>query len=78
MSYGYITKLSENVERQHIRYNNRYRTAIAADIYTPKNLEEDRLLPAIVIRAPYGKHKGTGSSNLCKYVCSIRFCYPCI
>ena len=34
MSYGYITKLSENVERQHVRYNNRYGTAIAADIYT--------------------------------------------
>ena len=57
MSYGYITKLSENVERQHIRYNNRYGTAIAADIYTPKNLEEDRLLPAIVIGAPYGSTK---------------------
>ena len=57
MSYGYITKLSENVERQHIRYNNRYGTAIAADIYTPKNLEEDKLLPAIVIGAPYGSTK---------------------
>ena len=44
MSYGYITKLSENVNRQHVRYNNRYGTAIAADIYTPKNLEEDKLL----------------------------------
>ena len=57
MSYGYITKLSENVERQHIRYNNRYGTAIAADIYTPKNLEEDKLLPAIVIGTPYGSTK---------------------
>ena len=44
MSYGYITKLSENVNRQHVRYNNRYGTATAADIYTPKNLEEDKLL----------------------------------
>ncbi|MCH9393361.1 hypothetical protein ACLUXW_01960 [Limosilactobacillus reuteri subsp. suis] len=44
MSYGYITKLSENVNQQHVRYNNRYGTAIAADIYTPKNLEEDKLL----------------------------------
>lgn len=57
MSYGYITKLSENVDRQHVRYNNRYGTAIAADIYTPKNLEEDKLLPAIVIGAPYGSTK---------------------
>ncbi|MCC4395024.1 alpha/beta hydrolase [Limosilactobacillus reuteri] len=40
-----------------MRYNNRYGTAIAADIYTPKNLEEDKLLPAIVIGAPYGSTK---------------------
>lgn len=57
MSYGYITKLNENVERQHIRYNNRYGMAIAADIYTPKDLEKDQLLPAIIIGAPYGSTK---------------------
>ena len=24
MSYGYITKLSDKVERQHVRFNNRF------------------------------------------------------
>lgn len=33
MSYGYITKLNENVIREHVRYNNRYGIAIAADLY---------------------------------------------
>ncbi|WP_259395109.1 hypothetical protein [Limosilactobacillus albertensis] len=41
MAYGYITKLNEKVERRHVRYNNRYGIAIAADIYAPKNLKED-------------------------------------
>lgn len=57
MAYGYITKLSEDVERQHVRYNNRYGMAIAADIYIPKNLKEDQLLPALIIGAPYGSTK---------------------
>ena len=52
MSYGYITKLSENVNRQHVRYNNRYGTAIAADIYTPKNLEA---APTILINIKINK-----------------------
>ena len=29
---GYITKLNENVERTHVRYNKRYGNAIAADV----------------------------------------------
>ena len=35
MSYGYIAKLHEAVERTHVRYNNRYGIAIAAE---PKEL----------------------------------------
>lgn len=62
MAYGYITKLDENVERQHVRYNNRYGIAIAADIYTPKNLKDDQLLPAIIVGAPYGSTKEQSAS----------------
>ena len=42
MAYGYITKLSENVERKHVRYNNRYGIAIAGDIYQAKDLDETK------------------------------------
>ncbi|MBD5805927.1 alpha/beta hydrolase [Lactobacillus sp. 0.1XD8-4] len=62
MAYGYITKLDENVERQHVRYNNRYGIAIAADIYTPKNLKDDQLLPALIVGAPYGSTKEQSAS----------------
>ena len=32
MAYGYITRLNENVAREHVRYSNRYGIAIAADL----------------------------------------------
>ncbi len=60
MSYGYITKLNENVERKHVRYNNRYGIAIAADVYTPKQLEEGKQYPALIVGAPYGGVKEQG------------------
>ena len=60
MSYGYITKLNENVERQHVRYNNRYGIAIAADVYTAKNLDKSRKHPALIVGAPYGGVKEQG------------------
>lgn len=57
MAYGYIVKLSNKVKRQHVRYNNRYGIAIAADIYSPKSIADDQQLPALVIGAPYGSTK---------------------
>ena len=60
MSYGYITELNENVTRTHVRYNNRYGTAIAADIYAPKDLDENAKLPALIVGAPYGGVKEQG------------------
>lgn len=60
MTFGYINTLSEDVKRQHVRYNNRYNTAIAADIYSPKNLDESTKLPALIIGAPYGGTKEQG------------------
>lgn len=40
MAYGYIAKLNEHVIREHVRFNDRYGIAIAADIYRAKNLDE--------------------------------------
>lgn len=39
MAYGYIAKLNESVERKHVRFNNRFGIAIAADLYTSKELD---------------------------------------
>lgn len=60
MSKGYITKLNENIERKHVRFNNRYGMAIAGDLYTPKNLDQNQKYPAIIVGAPYGGVKEQG------------------
>lgn len=49
---GYIAKLPENVERVHVRYNNRYGIALAGDLYTAKGLDKSRLWPALIVGAP--------------------------
>ena len=60
MAYGYITQLSKNVERKHVRYSNRYGIAIAADVYAPKDLDESMKYPALIVGAPYGGVKEQG------------------
>ncbi len=60
MAYGYIAELDEAVERKHIRYNNRYGIAIAADLYTPKDLDRNGKYPALIVGAPYGGVKEQG------------------
>lgn len=60
MAYGYIAKLSEHVIREHVRFNDRYGIAIAADIYRAKNLDESRKYPALIVGAPYGGVKEQG------------------
>ena len=57
---GYITKLNETVERSHVRYNNRYGIAIAADVYTAKNLDKTKKHPALIVGAPSGGVKEQG------------------
>ena len=54
MAYGYITELSDKVERRHVRFNNRYGIALAADLYTAKDIDEAAKYPAIIVGAPYG------------------------
>lgn len=60
MAYGYITELNENVTRTHVRYNNRYGIAIAADLYMANNLDENGKYPALIVGAPYGGVKEQG------------------
>ncbi|MBP3869656.1 MAG: alpha/beta hydrolase [Faecalicoccus sp.] len=62
MPFGYITKLNENVTREHVRYNNRYGIAVAADIYSPKNKDAQKKYPALIVGAPYGGVKEQGPS----------------
>lgn len=60
MAYGYIAKLNEHVIRKHVRFNDRYGIAIAADIYRAKNLDESGKYPALIVGAPYGGVKEQG------------------
>lgn len=60
MAYGYIAKLNENIVREHVRYNNRYGIAIAADLYRAKDLDETKQYPALIVGAPYGGVKEQG------------------
>ena len=60
MAYGYIKKLNENVERKHVRFNNRYGIAIAADLYTAKNIDKTKKYPALIVGAPHGGVKEQG------------------
>lgn len=60
MACHYIAKLSEQVEREHVRYNNRYGLAIAADVYKAKNLDLSKKHPALIVGAPYGGVKEQG------------------
>jgi len=58
----YIFKLSEDVERKHVFYKNRFGITIAADLYTPKNMDSSAKLPGVVIGPPYSgvKEQGPG------------------
>lgn len=73
MAYGYITNLSETVERKHVRYNNRYGLAIAGDLYKSKELDESRQYPAIIIGAPYGGTKEQGPAVYANQLAQMGF-----
>ncbi|WP_019608929.1 alpha/beta hydrolase [Nocardiopsis sp. CNS-639] len=51
---NYIFDLDENVTRTPVTYHNRYGIRIAADLYTPKEFDENIEHPALIIGAPYG------------------------
>ena len=58
----YISELNENVIRTHVRYENRYGIELAADLYTPKDLDKSKKYSGIVIGPPYGGVKEQGPS----------------
>jgi fermentation-respiration switch protein FrsA (DUF1100 family) len=62
MPDDYIFDLDEDVTRTSVSYKNRFGITIAAGLYRPKDLDESREHPAIVIGAPYGgvKEQGPG------------------
>ena len=58
----YICQLSEQVERSHVRYANRYGLALAGDLYMAKTLDKTQKHPALIVGAPYGGVKEQGPS----------------
>lgn len=56
----YIHTLSENVERTHVRYPNRYGLMLAGDLYTAKDMDKTKPQMALIVGAPYGGVKEQG------------------
>lgn len=50
----YIFQLSEQVERTHVYYKNRYGIEIAGDLYVAKDMDRSVKSPALIIGAPFG------------------------
>ena len=69
----YIFTLSDNVERTHVRYKNRYGIEIAGDLYTPKKLDNSKLYKAIVVGPPYGGVKEQGPGVYCNELAKRNF-----
>lgn len=57
---GYIAKLPEQVERTHVRYNNRYGIALAGDLYWERGMDPTKPHSALIVGAPYGGVKEQG------------------
>lgn len=64
MAYGYITELSKQVHRDHIKFHNRYNTTLAGDLYYAKDIDKHQQLPAPDRRCPIRRGKGTGPGRL--------------
>lgn len=60
MSEQYTFILSDRVTRTHVFYSNRYGIRCAADLYLPKDLDESKKYPAVVIGPPYAGSKEQG------------------
>ena len=60
MAYGYITALNDRVQRDHIKFHNRYKFTLAGGLYYPKDIDQQQPLPALSVGAPYegGKEQG--------------------
>lgn len=60
MTYGYINQLSSNVQRDHIKFHNRFNLTLAGDLYYAKDIDQQQPLPALIVGAPYGGVKEQG------------------
>ena len=60
MAYGYITELNDQVQRDHIKFHNRYNTTLAGDLYYAQDIDQHQELPALIVGAPYGGVKEQG------------------
>lgn len=54
--------LSDKVSHKKVSYPNRYGITVAADLYTPKEMDASQKYPAILVGTPYGgvKEQGAG------------------
>ncbi len=57
---NYIVQLNKNVQRDHVRFYNRYGLAIAGDLYYSKDIDKNKKYPALIVGAPYGGVKEQG------------------
>ena len=74
----YISELDEKVVRTHVRYENRYGIELAADLYTPKNLDKSKKYIGIIIGPPYGGVKEQGPSVYANYLTKLEKNYICL
>lgn len=56
----YTFQLSDLVSRQEVTFKNRYGITVSADLYTPKNSENQKL-PALIVSGPFGAVKEQSS-----------------
>ena len=53
----YTFELSDNVERTHVTFDNRYGIELAGDLYVPKNMDKLKKYSAIAVAGPFGAVK---------------------
>lgn len=53
----YTFELSDNVDRTHVTFYNRYGIELAADLYTPKNMDKTKKYSAVAVAGPFGAVK---------------------
>ncbi len=57
---GYTFELSDKVNREKVNFKNRYGITVSGDLYTPKNIG-DQKLAAIILSGPFGAVKEQSS-----------------
>src|SRR4028118_287264 len=56
----YTFKLSDNVTREKVTFKNRYGITVSGDLYTPKNIGNDKIA-ALILSGPFGAVKEQSS-----------------